>query len=114
MFIQRRANLLRRGTIDIAPYHDHQVARRQPMLRLAEALSKQALEPVSAGCSRYLLARDGEAESRPLALDPTYQDRDERVGAAKIVLEYLLKLGGTRQSRPARECLPGARSHVTA
>ena len=114
MFIQGRSYLVRVGVNDVAPDHDDQVARRQTVLRPAEAFAKQALEPVSPRCSRYLFTRDRKPETRTIALDATYQDRDKRVGTTKIILEYLLEFGGTRQSQPARERFPGARCHVTA
>ena len=114
MLIQCRAYFLRCGVSNIPPDHNDKVTCRQAVLRLAKAFSKLALEPVSPGCPGHLLARDGEAEARTLALFTSYQDRNQGIGTAKIVLENLLKFVGTRQSKPSRERFPGSRSHATA
>jgi len=66
------------------------------VLSFAKALAKQPFEPVSTDGLRYLFTRDSKTQARTLARLSSYQDRYAGVSTSNIILEYLLKLAGSR------------------
>ena len=100
------------NTDDVAPDHDDEIARRQAVSLSSKTLAKQAFQPVSPYRSRYLFARNREAKPGAFTRLATHKDRDTGVGAAEIVLKYLLEFDGARESELPRECLAGRRRHV--
>ena len=96
MLIQGGSDLFRASENYVTSNHDHQVPRRQSMLRFAEALAKQPFEPISINGSGYLFTRNSKSQARTLARLSPNQDRQAGVSTSKIILEYLLKLDGSR------------------
>ena len=77
-------------------YHDYHVPRRQSVLSFAKTFAKQPLESISADGPGHLFARNSKPQAWTLTRLSSYQDRDAGIGTAKIILEYLLKLAGSR------------------
>jgi hypothetical protein len=96
MLVQGGLYLFRSARKYFAPYHDDQVACRQPMLRFAEAFAKQSFQLVALYRLGYLFTRYRKSEARSIAGFFTDQNRDAGVSTSKIVLKNLLKLGGPR------------------